>query len=228
MIFLMLLLGIALAGHAKDGDSPLAWSHGILAMIVLDAPNTPIYSWDADTIECPSSSEVSPEFHLKNFGPEAITISCPILQRGDGFTRFTNCPCTSVLAPGQITSCSFTITFAPAQDGIVRDTLRVQTNAWNGFGGFVRFALTGTRTTTPLSPVTILQIEGSDAHLLWSPISESVGGCPLSEVHYLIYFAPLNDGNYSYLTTTTDTSFVHVGITDVADYLFYRVTAHTP
>ena len=55
------------------GHSPLDWSNSTLALVRASDPNTPLFSWDAGTVECPQmdSSEI---LHLRNFGDEPINI----------------------------------------------------------------------------------------------------------------------------------------------------------
>ena len=225
ILLVILLAGLTTALYA---DPPLAWSHGILAMVDTTAPDVPIYAWDAGTVECPSIV-ISTDFHLKNFGTEPINASCPIMQPQDGFSRTSNCPCSSVLAPGQISTCHFRITFAPDTDGQMHDTLRIQTNAWNGFGGFVRIPVSGLRVTTPASPqVVMITFDSLDAHLAWNPIFQSIHGCSLSTVTYHIYRSSSYAGPFDSLGSTSDTDYVQAGAADSIRHTYYQVTADTP
>lgn len=209
----------------SNSHSSLDWSHGILAMVRLSAPNVPVYSWDAGTVDC-SQSVPGEIFYLKNFGTEAIDItSPPILIEHTGFGRTTACPCTGVLEPGQINSCSLTLSFSPSGDGVYRDTMRIQTNAWNGFGGFVRFPLSGTQVSTPAAPHLVVQIQGNDAHLIWNRVANSVFGCPMQVAQYRVYYSVTATGTSYYLTTTADTSYVHPHVAQQFDHFFYKVTA---
>ena len=204
-------------------NSPVTWSHGILTLVYSSAPNVPIYSWDAGSVECPLTF-TGDAIHLRNTGTENITVSCPVLRQNSGFYRTTTCPCTAVLVPGQTSTCTFNITFDPDADGVYHDTLRIQTNAWNGYGGFVRVPLTGTRITTPLSPQLVIQPQDSVILLAWSPVHESVQACPLT-VRYNVYAASSFNSPDSFLTSTSDTSLIDSTAVSGPESVFYRVTA---
>jgi len=70
---------------------------------------------------------------------------------------------------------------------------------------------TGCPDETPLAPEN-LQIEmvGSDVHLSWDPVDESVAGCPLNGVYYDLYVTDANQ-NTSYLGGTIFLSWVLPG-----------------
>jgi fibronectin type 3 domain-containing protein len=126
-----------------------------------------------------------------------------------------------------MTTCSFRITFAPAQDGLSNDTVRIQTNAWNGYGGFVRIPVSGIRISTPAPPNLVIQVRADTTFLSWNAVIHSINGCPAQVSQYRIYTAQSEDGHYSFLTATTDTSFARKGV-GAFQRLFYRVTAQTP
>lgn len=73
----------------------------------------------------------------------------------------------------------------------------------------------------------IIVYRRSDARLSWLPIIESVGGCPISVTHYLVFYSPTFAGPYYYHGYTADTTYVHLGVVYYASGQFYNVTATT-
>ncbi|HEY3295204.1 MAG TPA: hypothetical protein VGL38_07185 [bacterium] len=216
------------ADDGRPGERhSLDWSQGILAVVRMSAPNDPLYNWNAGVVECPQTV-TSDAFHLKNFGTESITVSCPILMHHNGFSRNTNCPCSGTLAPGQVGSCSFTVTFNSTTDGTLRDTLRIQTNAWNSYGGFVRIPLAGTCVATPPETRVVIEPQDADVRLAWNPVIQSVLGCSLPDIRYRIYSAPAVNGAFTYLASTADTHYVHLDAASHSEQIYYRVTVQTP
>jgi hypothetical protein len=225
---LMIILWAGILTSPLYAQPQLDWSHGVLALVRASAPNVPVYSWNAGTIDCGQTAPTQ-VFHLKNFGTEAVNItSPPILEADAAFQRTTACPCTGVLGPGQMNSCAITVTFSPDANGVFNDTMRVQTNAWNSYGGFVRYALSGARVSTPAAPHIVIQSVGDNVMLTWNAIHSSRFGCPLQVSQYRLFYADTVGGTYSFLTSTSDTSYVHAMIIPQNDHLFYTVTAQTP
>ncbi len=218
----------AIPADGRSGHSSLDWSQGILGMVTADAPTVPVYSWDAGTVECDGQPR-SATFYLKNFGTESIALfSAPILPEIGGFSRTTTCRCTNELAPGEMDTCRFVLWFNPSTNGVAHDTMRIQTNAWNSYGGFVRFPLIGQCVSTPPEPQVLITPEGSDFRLRWNPVRHSVLGCALSAVQYSIYSSAQSDGVYSLLTTTSDTTYVGALQAPLISRVYYLVTAQVP
>ena len=215
------------SSERSGAHSSLDWSASTLAMVRLSAPNIPLYSWDAGTLECPQT-DISEVFYLKNFGTEAINItSTPELSDGADFSRLTTCPCVRVLAPGQMDACSLTIVFYPLSEGVFLDTMRIESNAWNSYGGFVRFSLSGTRVSTPLAPQVVVKSQGDDVHVYWSPVTQSIYGCAISPSEYRLYSASDVNGPYVFQASTPGTSYVLPGMIQGNSRLYYLVTART-
>jgi hypothetical protein len=217
---------ITIPSHNLANDLPILWSQGFLALVRSSAPNDTVLSWDAGTVECPDSA-LSIYLHPKNFGTEEITLCAPVEPETPSFSRITDCACYNALGAGEMSPCSLRIEFHPATDGTFLDTMRMQTNAWNSYGGFVRIPLSGTRLSTPESPNVVLTIQGVDAHLYWNPIIHSEGGCPATVSGYLVFYSPDNSGTYRLLNFTSDTSYVHLGAILNDGGLFYQVVAGT-
>ncbi|HEY3295203.1 MAG TPA: hypothetical protein VGL38_07180 [bacterium] len=210
--------------HSLTPDLPITWSQGFLALVRSSAPNDTILNWDAGTVECPGVA-YSVYLHPKNFGPEDITLCAPVEPESPVFSRLTDCECYNSLAPYQMSPCSLRIEFHPSSDGTFRDTMRIQTDSWNSYGGFVRIPVVGRRVSTPASPNVVISIQGDDARLIWNPVRLSSGGCPTSVPGYLVYYSPDNNGAYRLLSFTPDTSYVHTGVLISEGGLFYQVVA---
>jgi hypothetical protein len=79
----------------------------------------------------------------------------------------------------------------------------------------------------PATPQVVLQVVNSDARLSWNPVRQSVGGCPITTTHYLVFYAPTSEGPYYYHGFTADTSYVHRGVVRYATGMYYHVIAST-
>ena len=66
----------------------------------------------------------------------------------------------------------------------------------------------------------------NDVKLQWSAVTESVNGCCLTGVAYLVYFAPVAEGPYTYLGYTASTNYVHIGAIGANDAKFYAVESY--
>ena len=74
-----------------------------------------------------------------------------------------------------------------------------------------------------------IEIVGNSAVLTWDVVDTTIYGNPITVNAYIIYYSELAyppDSLCYYLSTTTDTSFVHEGIVLSADNLFYMVDAY--
>jgi hypothetical protein len=209
---------------SRPNDPPITWSQGYLALVLCSAQNDTILRWDADTVECPGVVH-SPWFHPKNFGPEDVTICAPVEPESPDFARFTDCLCYNTLGAGQMSPCSVRVEFRPTADGTFNDTMRIQTDAANSYGGFVRIALSGTRVSQPESPNVVISVNRTNANLFWNSVHLTTGGCETSVSGYFVFYAPDNNGIYRLLTYTTDTTFVHDGVLLTDGGLFYEVVA---
>ena len=207
-----------------SNNLPITWSRGYLALTLTSAPNDTILSWDADTAEC-GDTVFSPYFRIKNFGTEAVTVCAPVEPESLYFSRTTDCQCYASLAPGEMLPCSARVAFFSSSSGVFRDTMRMETNANNSYGGFVRIPLVATCVSTPESPDVVINIEGTDANLYWQPIRRSVSGCPVTVHGYFVFYSPYNNGVYTLLDYTADTTYVHSGVILTDGGLFYQVVA---
>ena len=98
-------------------------------------------------------------------------------------------------------------------------------HALNQQGGYVRIPLAGTQISTPATPQVVITVAGEDAILYWEPITESVGGYPVTVARYLVFYAPVTDGPYYYHGWTADTTYTHDGVITYALGMFYQVVA---
>lgn len=226
-------LSVSVPNSAESGEDSaryyggsLDWSQGVLSVVRENNPDLPVTSWDAGTLECASTS-ASVTFRLRNTGPETISVSCPVLPVMNGFSRVSNCPCTSALAPGETSACTFTIYFNPVQDGVMRDTVRIQTNATNSSGGFVRMPLVGRRIATPASPQVVIQIVNDRVQLNWHRVTRSVLGCPESVPYYRVYQTSGATGYWRLMGSTADTSYMDTQSLSRDNNFVYKVVART-
>jgi hypothetical protein len=160
-------------------NPPITWSMGYLGLVLPSAPNDTILRWTADTVDCGGFVR-SPWFRMKNFGTESMQLCSPVEPESEFFTVESNCNCFNTIEPGVMTGCSLQITFIPNAAGLLRDTMRIETDARNSWGGYVRVPISGVQASTPAAPVVVLLIQDMDAHLFWNSIHRSVSGCPMT------------------------------------------------
>ena len=77
----------------------------------------------------------------------------------------------------------------------------------------------------PATPQVVITTVGEDAHLNWQPVTQSIGGCPITVTRYLVFYSPTSEGPYYYHGYTTGTSYVHLGVISYATGMFYQVRA---
>jgi hypothetical protein len=207
-------------------DSPLTLTTGYLGLVRTGAPNDTILRWSADTAQCPAQIQ-SIWFHMKNFGTESIQLCSPVEPESPQFSVVTDCNCFNEIGPGVTTPCSLQVSFNASSDGLFRDTMYIETDARNSWGGYVRIPLSGVRMSTPDAPNVVLTIENVDAHLYWNRVSTSIGGCNLTVSGYNVYYSPSENGPYQLLGMTGDTTFLHTAAILAPGGLFYHVIAQT-
>ena len=199
-------------------------TQGYLGLVTINALDDTILSWQADTADC-AQLVSSAWYHMKNFGTEAIQLCSPVEPETPQFSVVSDCNCFNSIGPGETTPCSLRVSFNSNLDGVFTDTMYIETDAQNSWGGYVRVPLYGVRMSTPRAPDVVLSIQGADAHLYWNRVTSSVGGCNLTVSGYNVYFSPTDAGPFLLLATTADTSFVHAGAVYAPGGLFYHVVA---
>lgn len=210
----------------SDANFSIVPSGGFLALVRVSTPTTPDTFWNFGTLECPDIG--LQEFRLKNFGNQPIQVYRPDEPNSNEFSRVTTCPQPFVLMPGQMTTCQVTLNFTPIADGLVRDTMRIRSNASNARAdGFVYIPLSGSQVSTPSVPQIVITTDGDHVHLHWDRITESIQGCAVDVTHYLVFYSPTSIGPYYFHGYTSDTTYTHVGVVRYAPAFFYRVTAST-
>jgi len=207
----------------SDGNFSIVSSQGYLALVQSAQPNSALTNWNFGAIECPQAT--SQWFRLKNFGSESIVVFQPLEPATSEFSRTTTCGTFFALAPNQMSTCSVRVVFDPASDGVYADVLRVQTDAVNGVNGFVEFGLSGEQISTPAAPEVVITTLGLDAHLSWSVVDTSVGGCAVSDLWYAVFYSPTSGGPFYYHGWTPNTTYTHVGVVNFSATQFYQVVA---
>ena len=124
-----------------------------------------------------------------------------------------------------MSACTLLIVYDPQSDGVHLDTIKIQTDAINQQGGYVRFPLTGEQISTPAALEIVITKDGSDARLHWDRVIESVYGCSVDVTHYLVFDSPTYEGTYDYHGYTADTTYVHTGVVHYESMWFYNVIA---
>jgi len=72
----------------------------------------------------------------------------------------------------------------------------------------------------------VIQAVGSDAHLYWSPVTQDTMGQPLCPHVYLIFFEDDLSEDPDFLAYTEDTSYVHYGVAQFSQQMFYQVDTY--
>jgi hypothetical protein len=207
----------------SDTNFTIVSAQGYLALVDPAQPGAPIMVWDAGTVECPQTATAN--FRLKNFGDAAISVSRPLEPVSASFSTGTTCPTIINLSPGQVSTCTVSLTYNPVADGLTQDTLLIPTDAANAIGGFVRVPIFGARVSTPLAPVITINMRTADARLRWRRVNQSTGNCAVAVAQYNIFVADRADGPFVFQAATADTFYVHTGVGSFYAHRFYRVTA---
>ncbi len=207
----------------SDGNFSIVSSQGYLALVRSSQANAPLTGWNFGAVECPSAA--SQWFRFKNFGSESIVVFQPLEPASSEFSRTTPCEAFFALAPNQMSACSVRVVFDAASDGLYTDVLRVQTDAVNGVNGFVEFALAGEQISTPAAPEVVITTAGLDAHLSWSVVDTSIGGCAVTGLWYAVFYSPTSGGPFYYHGWTPQTTYTHSGVVNFSATQFYQVVA---
>ncbi|MFZ5434337.1 MAG: hypothetical protein ACOZB3_11280 [Calditrichota bacterium] len=219
-------LSISAVGYSpsdiSDDDFIITTQQGYLSLISQADPAAPIRAWNLDTIDC--AFEYSQSFHMINLGHSQLSFQ-PLEPPSAAFSLQTNCIGSIVLQPGAMSACSLTLIFDPTADGFHSDTLLIQTDAVNAVDGYLRIPLSGYQVTTPAAPNVSISAVGSDIWLSWPPIMQSIGECSVVVTAYLICNSEELNGPYVYHGFTTDTHYVHSGVSQYLDRMYYRVIA---
>jgi len=210
----------------SDVDFSITTTSGYLALIDPDFPDVPIISWNSGIVDCGLST--TDTLKLKNFGSQSIVVFPPAIESGVDFLVPGDCTELFAMAADEISACDVIIDFSPTQDGMLYDTILVQSNAVNIDGsGNVRFPVMGEQITTPAPPEVVLTTEGSNVRLSWNPVEESLGACPITVTHYLVFYTPDSEDDFYFHGTTPDTTYVHTSVIAYATGQYYQVQATT-
>jgi len=82
--------------------------------------------------------------------------------------------------------------------------------------------------STPTAPADVAIInEGIDIRLLWSPVTLNVNNCPLDNIYtYLIWHSSEDNGDFEFHGFTSDTVYVHTGVSAFETKQFYEIQAY--
>jgi len=199
-------------------------SQGYLTLVDPLHPEGQILLWNAGVVECPR--DTSRTFFLKNFGLDTTIVFAPTIMTGLDFSVGSNCPPSFIIAPGEISTCSLSVTFDPLDNGIHKDTILIITDAVNAQNGYLPIPLLGQQISTPATPQITIIPDGIDARLIWNPITESILGCPVTITAYLAFYSPNPDGPYYFNGYASDTTYTHSGVIRFADGMFYEMVAY--
>jgi len=81
---------------------------------------------------------------------------------------------------------------------------------------------------TPATPDDVILVnEGNNMRLSWSPVTTNWSNCPIDNVSaYLIWNSESPDGDYVYHGFTSDTTYIHYGVTSFQVSHFYKIEAY--
>lgn len=79
---------------------------------------------------------------------------------------------------------------------------------------------------TPLPPQNVvIQPQGANAQVSWSPVVYAENGCLIEVTHYLVFYAENSEGPYLYHGYTANTSYTHAGVVAYAPSMYYTVVS---
>ncbi len=157
---------------------------------------------------------------VRNSGNQTITVSSMVAT--DSRFHVARIYGDSILTSHD--SLGVRVIFTPTTAGFFSGELRIVSNA--PVNDTLTVALSGEGGIIP-APVdhVVLQIQGSDAHVCWSPVDTSIHGSPITVDAYLVYFSESANGPFWFHGLTTDTCYVHAHAAQFASSMFYQVTA---
>ncbi|HRY83217.1 MAG TPA: VCBS repeat-containing protein [Candidatus Cloacimonadota bacterium] len=122
---------------------------------------------------------------------------------------------------------SLRVTFSPLANGLVADTLVIQSNAQNS--PVLRVPVGGRGVSAPPSQVQNLNVlhQGNDALLSWDPVTTTTAGDPITPSLYLVLINEIpNDlEHFWFLAATPNTSHLHPSVFQFSPNMFYQVRA---
>ncbi len=122
------------------------------------------------------------------------------------------------------------VSFAPSSHISYSDTLYVFSNAINT--PVLKIPLCGIGIVAPpCNPEDVeIQMNGMDAVISWSAVTEDVIGAPVSPDCYLVFFNGSSDlepdSEYYFLGLSSSLSYTHYHVGQFSPYMFYRVRAY--
>ncbi|HPT72180.1 MAG TPA: carboxypeptidase regulatory-like domain-containing protein [Candidatus Cloacimonadota bacterium] len=162
---------------------------------------------------------------ISNPGTGVLTISG--ISFWQPATKFSTLDVTfpQDVQPGS--SINIQMVFTPTNTAVVRDSIRIYSNAQDH--PFIGVRLTGVgRYVPPVAPDNVeISFNAEDASISWSPVSTSVLGTPITPDCYMVLYneIPNDDDHFWYLGNTTGLNFTHQGVTLFRNSMFYRVVA---
>lgn len=81
----------------------------------------------------------------------------------------------------------------------------------------------------PLPPDNVqIQIIENDAHISWDEVTTTIYGNPTSVDYYIIFYSEIanQDSLFFYLDYTDQTQYIHPGVTDFSDQMFYKIESY--
>jgi hypothetical protein len=210
----------------SDADFSVLYAQSNLSLVQHQDQDVQLYQWDFGTLECPQTAQLLCRLH--NMGNATVWATGLHLIHHQAFSLAENCLDTVWISSGEVASCVLSLTFRSQGLGLQQDTLLVSTNAANVNGGVLQIPLVGSVSAIPRTPEVTIVREGSNGvRLRWTAVQSTVGGCDLDSVQYAIYHATTVDGEYTYLASTTEPTYLHSGAIQFGDHMFYTVVAYS-
>jgi hypothetical protein len=168
---------------------------------------------------------------LSSTGIDTLRISSMCWDSDDGNYNLDLSHFNSMLPPGA--SDTLYVVFTPQVSGIISDTLFISSNAENTpilhipFRGQCQYV-------PPETPEDmIINIEGNNAVISWSPVTETIYGTAIIPDGYVIEYSERSDGPFYFLGFTDEavTEYTHLNVIPYGNHgqsassMFYRVYA---
>ncbi len=161
---------------------------------------------------------------ISNTGTSDLTINQLGLQYGNRGFGIGAVSLPLLLEPNQ--ACSILISFDVLSTGDKSDAIIIESNADNTPS--LNISLTGSGTSSaPLEPQNVeLALQGNDAVVTWDAVTRNEAGQNITPDGYVILYSETpeaTEGDYLFLTFTTESAFTHARVVQYSDNMFYMV-----
>ncbi|MBU0509297.1 hypothetical protein KKH27_10720 [bacterium] len=186
--------------------------------------------WDAGKIEAGES--IVDTFRYANIRNDQLEINRPLWVQHDShrqcFHFNTDCPDFFFVDHYELSSCAFTLVYAPLVVDVHTDTLLIPYRAgyFSDQYDTLRFPLVGRAVATPAAPEVTIHVIGNDVELRWQPVTTNRHSVPVHVTGYLVFRSEYPNGMFHYTANVFNPYYRDTGVVSSDSVMFYHVIAY--